>query len=181
MNEEVWYYCIFIAALIGVLTAFLYFNIFGKVENHRKIFMGDSGSLTLGFILAFLLIKYSMDNPSYSHYRRNGLMLSYTLLIVPMFDVCRVVLVRMLHRMPLFKADKNHIHHKLLRAGLSQHKALVVILCLDLFYIGFNLLLENYCYFSVILLIDIILWIVFNLTVNHFIKQHGRAPFEMTK
>lgn len=181
VGEEMWYYSIFIAALMGVLSAFLYYNLFGKEEKRRKIFMGDTGSLTLGFILAFLLIKFSMDNPNFKPYRRNSLLLSYTLLIVPVFDVCRVVLVRMCHRMPLFKADKNHIHHKLLRAGLSQHKALIVIVGLALFYIGFNLLLDDYCYFSVILLIDILIWTVFNVIVNRLIIKRGRAPFELTK
>lgn len=181
ISEEMWYYGIFIAALIGVLTAFLYYNIFGKVEKHRKIFMGDTGSLTLGFILAFLLIKFSMDNPNFKPYRRNSLLLSCTLLIVPVFDVCRVVLVRMRHHRPLFKADKNHIHHKLLRAGLSQHKALITIVGLALFYIGFNLLLDDYIYFSVILVIDIIIWAVFNIIINRIITKQGRAPFEITK
>ena len=55
--QNVWSYSILIAGLIGVLVAFMYFNLFGSAENNRKIFMGDSGSLTLGYLLGFSLYK----------------------------------------------------------------------------------------------------------------------------
>ena len=64
ITQEVWAYSFLIAGLIGVLVAFLYFNLFGSIEKNRKIFMGDAGSLTLGFFLGFLCIKYTMQNPS---------------------------------------------------------------------------------------------------------------------
>lgn len=176
-SERLWFYCILIAGLMGVVVSFLNFNIFGKADKHRKVFMGDTGSLTLGFILAFLLVKYSMDNPHVMPFRRDSLLLSCTMLIVPVFDVVRVILVRVLHHRPVFGADKNHIHHKLMRAGLGQHGALLVILCLALFYIGFNMLLSNYLYFSLILLLDIFVWMVFHVVVNRCIRKRGRKAF----
>ena len=60
LREGMFVYCILIAGLMGVLLPYSYFNIFGKVERNRKIFMGDSGSLTLGFILSFLFVKFAM-------------------------------------------------------------------------------------------------------------------------
>lgn len=180
LGEELWFYGIFIAGLMGVLVSFLFFNVFGKAENHRKIFMGDTGSLTLGFVLAFLLVKFSMDNPYVMPFRRDSLLLSCTLLVVPVFDVCRVIVVRLRHHVPIFNADKNHIHHKLMRAGLSQHTTLLVILGMALFYIGFNLLMDSFCYFSVVLLLDILVWILFNVLVNKFIRRRGNAPFQVT-
>jgi len=172
-----WAYCILIAGLMGVLVSFLYFNVFGKPENHRKVFMGDTGSLTLGFILAFLLVKYSMDNPVVIPYRSDSLLFSCTLLIVPVFDVFRVVLVRLAHRRPLFDADKNHIHHKLMRAGLGQHGALLAILGLALFYVFFNFVVSNWLSFTFVLLFDIVIWLFFHCMVNVSIKKQGKEPF----
>ena len=56
-------YCTLIAGMMGVLIAFFYYNVFGCADKNRKIFMGDSGSLTLGFILSFLFVKYASFNP----------------------------------------------------------------------------------------------------------------------
>ena len=105
---------------MGVLVPFLYHNIWGKQEKNQKIFMGDSGSLTLGYILGVLLIKFCMYNPHVMPYQKGATLLSVTLLIVPTFDVFRVIIVRLLHHKPIFRADKNHIHHKLMRAGLTR-------------------------------------------------------------
>ena len=132
VREGLFTYSILIAGLMGVLVPYLYFNVLGSVEKKQKIFMGDSGSLTLGFILGFLFIKFAMDNPNVMPFRKDSLLLSFTMLIVPMIDVVRVVIARTLHRRPLFQADKNHIHHKLMRAGMTQHQALVTILLLAL-------------------------------------------------
>src|SRR3712207_2561077 len=71
-EQQLFVYCILIAGLMGVLLSYLYFNIFGDASRNRKIFMGDSGSLTLGFILSFLFVKLSMDTPARSEERRVG-------------------------------------------------------------------------------------------------------------
>lgn len=177
-RESVWTYCILIAGLMGVLVAFLYFNIMGdKGGKQQKIFMGDSGSLTLGFILGFLLVKFSMDNPSVMRFRKDSLMLSCTLLTIPIFDVCRIVIVRLLHRKPIFGADKNHIHHKLMRAGMSQHQALCTILALAVFYIVFNYLMFDLMYYSSIVLLDILVWLIFHACLNVVIKKRGQEVF----
>ena len=177
-REDIFSYTILIAGLMGVLVPFLYYNLLGKPENNRKIFMGDSGSLTLGFILGFLTIKLSMDNLWVLPVRNdNRLLTSYTLLIVPMFDVVRVSLVRLWHRTPIFQADKNHIHHKLLRTGLNQHLTLIVIVLLALFYICLNQSLAESTSSTAIVAIDIALWMVFHFIVNRAILKNGNAVF----
>ena len=98
--------------MMGVITAYLYYNLFGKAEKKQKIFMGDSGSLTIGFILGFLFIKFAMNNTAIMPYRSDSLLLAYTLLIVPCFDVVRVALTHIRKGTSIFHPDKNHIHHK---------------------------------------------------------------------
>lgn len=177
MAEGVWLYGILIAGLMGVLIPFLYYNLFGDPEKNRKIFMGDSGSLTLGFILGFLAVKYSMDNPSVMFWRPDCLLLAYTFLIVPVYDVVRVSLARIWHRTPIFKADKNHFHHKLMRAGLSQHQTLAFLLLLALFYIGLNLCLNGVLSAALIVAIDIVVWVLTHQVVNALIRKNGQQVF----
>lgn len=172
-REHVWTYCVLIAGLMGVLCAYLYFNIWGRVERHHKIFMGDSGSLTLGFVLGFLVVKFAMNSTVVMPYRSDGLLLAYTLLIVPCFDVVRVIIVRLRVGQPLFRADKRHIHHKLLRLGLTQRAALAVILVLQLFFVALNILLNGLVDITLIVAIDIVAFVAFHYSVDAMTKRKG--------
>lgn len=159
--EGLIFYGILIASLMGVLIPFLHYNMFGSIEKKQKIFMGDSGSLSLGFVLGFLAVKLCMNTPR-TPYNPIHVMWSWTLLAVPCFDVVRVFFYRICHHRSPFHPDKNHIHHKLLACGLNQHKALVAILLLQLFIIGINvLLLYGLTSLTVILCIDIAIYLAF--------------------
>ncbi|MCD8318112.1 MAG: undecaprenyl/decaprenyl-phosphate alpha-N-acetylglucosaminyl 1-phosphate transferase [Paraprevotella sp.] len=131
-------YAVGAAGLSGTLVAFFCFNMWGKAEKGTKTFMGDSGSLFLGYALAYLSIKYAMDNPAALPDRNNALMVSYTLMIVPTFDVIRVALCRLYRGKPVFEADKSHIHHMVMAAGFSMHQAWAVILGLFFFFCVMN-------------------------------------------
>lgn len=132
-------YTIMAGGLMGSVLAFLYYNIWGRVERNTKTFMGDTGSLILGYALAFLCIKHAMHNPGQLPYRPDALMISYTLVLVPVFDLIRVAICRLLQGKSIFHADKTHIHHKLMAAGLTMHQALIAIIALSLFFIGINM------------------------------------------
>lgn len=181
LNEGLWLYGLLIAGLMGVLVPFLFFNLWGNPSKNRKIFMGDSGSLTLGFILGFLCVKYSMDNPVVMYWRSDCMILAFTFVVVPVFDVARVSLVRIVHRMPVFKADKNHIHHKLMRAGLGQHGTLIVILILALVYIILNLQLSVLLSITWVVVVDVLVWLLFHQVVNMMVRKNGQQPFLMVK
>ena len=179
LNYNLTTYCVLIAGMMGVLVPYLYFNIWGGPKQKYKIFMGDSGSLTLGFILGVLFVKYAMHNPAVMEYRREGLTTSITMLIVPMFDVVRVVITRFFHHRPLFEADKNHLHHKLMRSGLNQHKTLAVILTLALLFGAVNYILVYQIDISltIVLVIDIVIYCLFNLAIDQVIRHKGEQPF----
>lgn len=164
-------YCIIISGLAGVLIPYLYFNILGKVEKNRKIFMGDSGSLTLGFILGFLFVKFTMVNGEAMPYNPQRMLLAYSLLIVPVFDVVRVILHRLHYHAPLFKADKSHIHHKLMRAGCTMHQALAVIITISLAYLVLNFALYPLMDITAVILTDVALYTLFNIALNSKIEK----------
>lgn len=166
-------YCMLAAGLIGALIAFSFFNLFGSTERNTKIFMGDSGSLSLGFTLGFLAIKCASENTVIWPSRPEALLVPMTLLFVPSADVVRVTLFRLYHRYPLFKADKNHIHHKLMRAGLTQHQALLTILALVLGYDLMNFGLYAMLPATWILIVDIIIFITINMCINLKIKANA--------
>ena len=105
------------------------------------------------------------------------LILAFTLLLVPIFDTTRVILVRIRHRQHVFRSDKNHIHHKLMRTGMNQRQVLLTIILLDIGYIILNQLLYCFCTATVVLVIDIMLWIVLNYCLNHIIISKGGFPY----
>lgn len=165
-------YMILIAGLIGVLVSYLYFNLLGNAEKNRKIFMGDAGSLTLGFILGFLLVKTMMTS-SLKSFAYEQVVLAYSLLIVPTFDVARVIIHRMRRHLPIFDADKSHIHHKLMATGLSQHKSLICILLLQIGFILLNMAILQFLTDSItcIFCMDIAVYTLYHLFINSRIKN----------
>ena len=176
LSEDLLSYCIIIAGLLGVLVAFVRFNLFGK-QGKNKIFMGDSGSLTLGFILGTLFVKCSMVRVNAEPAVVGGMPIVSSYLIVPVFDVCRVIITRFVHHRPIFMADKNHIHHKLLRTGMTQHQALGVLVVMALLFILINLLIGKNIGFTMIIVLDILVWVALQQLLDVFIRRNGKKVF----
>ena len=153
-------FCLFSGALIGTLVVFIYFNLFGSPEKGTKTFMGDSGSLMLGFVLSYMGVKLSMENPLCAP-PRQGILIPLSVLMLPTFDLVRVAVARMLRGEHPFHPDKTHIHHLLLKNAFSQRQALTVLLIADILFVALNLLLwECSLQITLILLIDVILYAV---------------------
>jgi UDP-GlcNAc:undecaprenyl-phosphate/decaprenyl-phosphate GlcNAc-1-phosphate transferase len=112
-------------ALAGGVLAFLYFNM-----NPAKIFMGDTGSLVLGFVVAILCVRLIQVNSMVSQpLLRNIPLFALAIVLVPVYDTVRVFALRMWKGQSPFTADKTHIHHLLTNAGLS-HGVSSTIICL---------------------------------------------------
>lgn len=125
-------------ALCGALLGFLVFNF-----SPAKIFMGDSGSLSIGLIIYFLSVSFieyaASEVPSFliNYSKPLGAM---ALLIYPITDTLRIFALRIMKRQSPFMADKNHIHHHLLRKTNSHSKTSVIIYLFTLiaFLISFS-------------------------------------------
>ena len=163
LSQELWAYSMLAIATFGVLVPFFYYNVFGSAEHARKIFMGDTGSLTLGYILSFLAIKFSMYNPDIAPYTENAIIIAFSTLIIPTFDVIRVVCVRIYNNVSPFEPDKNHIHHKLLSRGISPKRTMVYLILMSTILSAVNIILIPYVNISLMLLIDTLIWIGINL------------------
>lgn len=143
--------------LITALIALLAFNLFGTPEK-TKVFMGDAGSLSLGVLLCIsgiLVLQHATQDEFVSNH---PFVVAIAPLALPCFDVVRVVVYRMNHGKNIFVADKSHIHHKLLRLGLSQTAALICILSNDLFMIAVALLLVPFLDVNLIIIIEILIF-----------------------
>ena len=169
---DVMNYAMFSMGLMGAVVVFFYFNMFGKVDKFTKTFMGDTGSLILGYALSYLAIKLAMDNDAVLPYRPGALLMSYSLLLIPTFDLIRVALFRLRNGVSIFHADKTHIHHKFLNAGFSMHMSLVAILCMQLIFCVMNVLLYRLgLSFSLIVVLDILLFTVIQIVLTRMSKR----------
>ena len=160
---------------LGILVVFWFYNVFGNERKGHKLFMGDTGSLTLGYILSYLVIHLSIS-PEYKTGGAMNMIIAFSTLLVPMLDVVRVSLHRIRKGRSPFLPDKNHIHHKLIRAGMRMRSVLITILLTDIFFIAMNILLADRINLTFILIIDVILWTAFQLVINHYIKKNGGGP-----
>jgi len=148
LNVGDFIYALTCFSLAGSLIAFLLYNVFG---NTNKIFMGDTGSLILGTVIAVLTIHFNIyyPNPNIAAYGLPAI--SIAILIVPVIDTIRIFIIRILQKRSPFSPDKNHIHHNLLQLTGDNHliTSLIIItvngllilfsfLCID--QIGNNLM-----------------------------------------
>lgn len=175
IHERQLIYALVAISTLGILVPFWIYNVFGNQARGHKIFMGDTGSLTLGFILSFLALRICLtgaEHPGVS----NHVIIAISSLIVPAFDVIRVALHRIRkHRNP-FMPDRNHIHHKLLRAGMRKRYVTTFIIALALFFIILNAMIDNQLNITIVLLIDFAIYILMHLAINHFIRKEEGTP-----
>ena len=117
---------LFSLALLGGLSGFLFFNF-----NPAKVFMGDCGSLFIGFTIASASVMCVSKSSALV-----GLTLPALALGIPIFDTLFSMLRRFLERRSLFAPDGSHFHHQLLRLGLNQRRAVIIIYAVTLVAAG---------------------------------------------
>ena len=117
MEQHFFLITILTAALAGAAFGFLFYN-----TNPAQTFMGDSGSLFLGFMLAGISIVGAMKSAA-----TIALVVPILALGIPILDTTFAILRRYLGGQPIFKPDKGHLHHRLLRLGFTQRQAVLLM------------------------------------------------------
>jgi UDP-GlcNAc:undecaprenyl-phosphate GlcNAc-1-phosphate transferase len=167
LNEPL--FLILSLSIAGSQVAFLRYNLV-----NAKIFMGDSGSMILGFLAALLSIYFLQANEQAAEVvllKIDAMVFAFTVLIIPLLDTSRVVLLRVfvLKRSP-FTADRNHIHHAMLDIGLSHAQASLLLFGTNLLLVVLVFFLNDYIRASLLFLLIVIL--AFGLSqVPFFIKK----------
>lgn len=107
------------------------------------------------------------------------LVIGLSTMLLPMFDIVRVVIVRLQNHHNPFLPDKNHIHHKLLRTGLGSRWAMVVLILMSLAIVLATVMGVRMGVGSMwIFFIDLAVWLIFDYTVNIFIFKNNRQRYE---
>lgn len=162
-------------AFTGVVIAFFHYNVFRK---EYKVFMGDAGSLTLGYTLAFLILHFWQKNGVWDMNLHNIGIIALSTLVIPMFDVVRVFISRIRDGRNPFLPDKNHIHHKLLRAGLGPRLTMAALLLISVFFISANYLVAEFLSQTLMILGDIVIFCLMHLIINFFINTKEKKTGE---
>ncbi len=136
-------------AIVGATLGFLQYNF-----NPATIFMGDTGSMFLGYCLASVSMAGSIKSLT-----AITIMVPILALGVPIFDTTCTIIRRFKNGKPIFTPDKGHLHHKLLQKGLTMKQAVLVMYGISIILCTFAILFIKYTY-------DINLIILFVLTIN---------------
>ena len=108
--------CLLLVVMVGATLGFLAYNL-----NPASIFLGDTGSMFLGFVLALASVHSSQKS-----YTLFSMVAAMMVMGLPIFDLSMAVLRRFLSGKSLFSPDQHHIHHLLLRKGFSQKQSIYV-------------------------------------------------------
>ena len=117
MEEGIPFVAMVTAALAGAAVGFLYYNF-----NPARIFMGDTGSMFLGFMLAGISVVGAVKSAA-----TIALIVPILALGLPILDTTFAIVRRMRNHRPIFKPDKGHLHHRLLAHGFTQKQAVLLM------------------------------------------------------
>lgn len=178
--SQQWIFAMLVFASLGVLIPFFYYNVFGKAIRKQKIFMGDTGSLTLGIILCILSLKILRVSEDTSALP-NPAVLAFAPLIIPCFDLIWVFIHRIYMKKNPFLADKSHIQHRLLNIGMNQRTVMILIISGALLLALSNIFLSKYFNVSVLIVVNIIMWILFNIYLTSKSKRYNSRTIITSK
>jgi len=157
-------------SLIGALIAFFYFNVFGK---KRKVFMGDTGSMMIGYVVAVMAVWFNELNlDTATPYHINAApAVSMAILALPLFDTLRVFTLRIIGGKSPFNPDRLHLHHKLHDLGLSHIQTTFILIGINLFFIILAFILQVFIHnIPLLLAFFLVLSLLLSAIPYYFIK-----------
>lgn len=166
------------AVMVGSLLAFLRFNL----SSSKKIFMGDTGSLLIGFVIAVMTIRFFSIETQYLKklpiQLENLPLLVMAILVVPFFDTTRVFTIRILNKRGPFSPDRNHIHHILIDyLKLSHRRASFFIGVVNFLFIAIFFTLcanANNVLLLILMVVCVLLFVYFFYRINFSYKNLRR-------
>ena len=153
-------YGVLSVCLAGAIVGFLRYNLY-----KATIFMGDTGSLLLGFITSVLAVEF-VELKLVSH----SPVIALSVLIVPVADTLRVFLLRALDGLSPFVPDRRHIHHRLIDFGFSQISVVFILVLLTLAFSGLSLFLAEKASINMLLIIVSVLAVLLSISLELIYK-----------
>jgi UDP-N-acetylmuramyl pentapeptide phosphotransferase/UDP-N-acetylglucosamine-1-phosphate transferase len=151
-------YSLIAIVAFGVIVPFFYYNVFGDAKQEKKIFMGDTGALTIGLILSLLSIRITTLPTNGIIWNYNPLVVAFAPLMIPCLDVLRVFFERIHNGRDPFLPDKNHIHHKILALGVTTRATMILIVTSSFILSALNLVASRYINVHLLLFLDFALY-----------------------
>ena len=159
-------------AAIGSLIPFLRLNFAKK----RKIFMGDTGSMIIGFLISFFVVRFISESQMFqtSIYFNSAPVLAIAIVFFPLLDTLRIFFIRVVvHRKSPFEADQNHLHHGFLKLGYSHKQTTACVVFINAVLFVLMVLfkdLDIHLQFFLLLSIGILLYSV--IFIFHWILRN---------
>lgn len=153
--------------MVGMLFPFFFRNVMGWRIGWRNIYLGDTGGLTIGYMLSFVVIALSRQG---GYTLPEGIiMVCFGTLLIPMFDVLRVAVMRTVNHRSVFSRDNNHIHHRLMMGGMGPFNVLITILLVSAFFIVLNVVGVWLDWnLSLLLVGNVACWLVLQVVISYF-------------
>lgn len=156
-------------ALGGGILAFLFQN-----WEPSKIFMGDTGSLVIGTLLSIVTIQFMNDNHELANQNEfkfsSSIGSAIAIVIIPLIDTARIIIIRLSKKLSPLKADKRHIHHALLRMGLSHRQVVYILAFIHVSFICFVVLLidsrQDYALLAIVAVATTLCFVLDRVTRN---------------
>ncbi|MEC3963978.1 MraY family glycosyltransferase [Flagellimonas halotolerans] len=161
-----YFFALIAITMNACLMAFFGFN----VSSNKKIFMGDTGSLIVGFVISILTLKFLALEPSaygkgeLPFLLENAPLIAISILIVPLFDTARVFTIRIANKKGPFSPDRNHVHHILIDFwGLSHKQASFIIGCFNIIFVVLFIILGSKAKNTgmVIMLVSVVIFLAY--------------------
>ncbi|MEX1241540.1 MAG: MraY family glycosyltransferase [Cyclobacteriaceae bacterium] len=128
--------------MLGAILAFLIFN-----WEPSEVFMGDTGALVIGMLLAILAIHFINVNyalPADNQYKfLSSIGTAAAIIIIPLVDTSRIIMLRLFKGKSPFKPDKSHVHHAIMRLGKTHSQTTLILASTHCFYIGMAIVLND--------------------------------------
>ncbi len=139
-----YFYFLLAIIIIGFLAAFLRYNI----SKRNKIFMGDTGSMIIGFLIGIMTLRFlTLETTQLEQLHivpKNLFIISVSILFFPVIDVVRVMIIRIINKKGPFDADRRHLHHIFIDKGLAHVKASITLTVTSLLVFIFIYLANPY-------------------------------------
>ncbi|MEQ3499768.1 MraY family glycosyltransferase [Tenacibaculum sp. SSH1-16] len=165
------YYLFLCVVLVGTLLAFLTYNLSEK----KKIFMGDTGSMIIGFliaVLAFKILTHQKEIEVIGVLPENLPIILTSIISIPILDTIRVFIIRTVNKRSFFIADRNHVHHIFVDRGFTHKKATLFIVIINMIITSLVYLLSTRLNSFFLLLFFIFLSIIFYLAIFYLLKKN---------
>ena len=152
--------------MLGSTLGFLCHNF-----NPAKIFMGDSGSMFLGYMIAVIALL------GFKNVTLTTLLVPICLLAIPIMDTLFAIIRRVINKKPIGEPDKKHLHHQLLNLNISHRNTVLIIYFVDILFAGAMLVYMLYdrtvgvILYSILFIIVLIFVLKTNIIIEHKKKQ----------